>query len=305
MKVLVTGGAGFIGSHIVDNLIENNHEVVILDNLTSGAAQNINKKASFYELDMRQDLTELFVEEKIDAVCHTAAKTNMRESISDPEADAEINIMGLLNLLKTCIEHGVQKFVFSSTGGALYGDTDIIPTPESEPAQPISPYGISKMAGERYGFFYHNNHDLDVTVLRYSNVYGPRLERKAKVGAAVLKIMESIDREQKPQVFGDGEQTRDFVYVKDVARANRLALEKAEGYKIYNVGSGVETSVNSLVQFIADVFDKTIKSEHVSAIKGEIKRSSLDVQKARNEIGWEPDIDLRTGIELLYRHLKN
>jgi UDP-glucose 4-epimerase len=304
MKVLVTGGAGFIGSHIVDNLIENNHEVVILDNLTSGTVENINKKAAFYQVDMRGDLTQIFTDENIEAVCHAAAKTNMRESITDPEADADINIMGLLNLLKTCAEYGVQKFVFSSTGGALYGDTDIIPTPESEPAQPISPYGISKMAGERYCFFYQKKYGLDVTVLRYSNVYGPRLGRKANVGAAMLKIMQSIDRGENPCVFGDGEQTRDFVYVEDVARANRFAMEKSKGHNIYNIGSGFETSVNDLVQLISKLIGKSTQSDHIPAVTGEVRRSSLNVQKAESEIGWKSDIDLKTGISHLYSHLK-
>lgn len=303
MNILVTGGAGFIGSHIVDELIVNGHNVIVLDNFDSGNECNLHQDAVVYRLDLRDDITDVFQKESIDAVCHVAAKTNMRESISDPRTDAAINIVGLLNLYETCIKSDVKTLVFSSTGGALYGDVKQIPTPEFAAAQPISPYGISKMAGERYGYFYSNTHGMSVTILRYSNVYGPRLERKTNVGAAVLKFMRCIKEGKEFEVWGDGEQTRDFVFVSDIARANRIALEKANGYQIYNTGSGVETSINVLIKNIEEIVGKTAKKKYLPALSGEVRRSALDVSKVKEELGWNPSIPIDEGLTFFYRYL--
>lgn len=298
MNVLVTGGAGFVGSHVVDELIDADHRVVVVDNLQSGDKRNINPEAVFYDNDIRtDDLEKIFKEESIDAVCHLAAKTNMRESLDDPISDADTNVVGLLRTLEACRHTGVNTFVFSSTGGALYGDTELLPTPESVPPQPLSPYGITKMAGERYGFFYTNTHGLNFTVLRYSNIYGPRLERKANVGSAVFNTMRTLREESQPEIRGDGEQTRDFIYVKDVARANLLAVEKANGYNVFNVGSGVETSVNSLVETVANLVDVEAKPSYVPAITGEVTRSSLNITAAKEILDWVPEYTLEKGLK--------
>ena len=304
MKVLVTGGAGFVGSHIVETLKSVDHEVVVIDDLSSGDAGNVDDTVTTYRLNLcDDDIDEIFGIEKFDAVCHVAAKTNIRESLKDPFVDAQVNIIGLLKTLDACVNHNVSYFVFSSTGGALYGDTDVFPTPEKTPVLPKTPYGITKMAGERYCYFYHNTHGLNVTVLRYSNIYGPRLDKKKGATAAVLNIITNLKNGKQPEIVGNGEQTRDFIYVKDIAKANAKALENTVGFATYNIGSGIETSINTLFNTIAKEMGVHVEPKYVPAISGEVSRSVLDISKAKSGLHWNPTYSLQEGIREMIKNL--
>ncbi len=303
MKILVTGGAGFIGSWIVDFLIDEDYEIIVIDNLSTGNKENLNSKVKFYELDIRdKKLIEIFENEKPDYVFHLAAQINVRESIKNPLEDCEINILGTLNLLNCCIKTGVRKIIFSSTGGAIYGDNCKIPTPETEKENPNSPYGIAKLSIEKYLEFYKNVYDLDYVALRYSNVYGPRQNSKGEAGVIAIFIDKILSGEQ-PIINGTGEQTRDYVYVKDVANANLLAL-KLLG--IFNVGAGIETSVNEIFNRIVKEMGKNgenIKEIHGDAIKGEQLRSCLDANKLIKE-GWKINYDLNNGLRETVSYFK-
>jgi UDP-glucose 4-epimerase len=307
MKVLVTGGAGFIGSHVVDALIGAGHRVVVLDNLSSGDKRNIRKGVKFYRMSLGdRKLDNVFKKEKFDAVCHCAAKTNMRESLIDPFADIEGNIVGLVNLLQLAAKkYPVKKFVFSSTGGALYGDPEYVPVDEKHPTRPTSPYGVSKLAGERYLYYYHKVHDLPVVVLRYSNVYGPRNERKKHVGA-VTAFIKHVLRGTPIQVNGSGKQTRDFVFVEDIARANMLALKrKKKDYLTVNTSGGKETNVNEMLRLIEKAAGKKALIKHRPSIRGEIMRSCMSNAKARKELGWMPHFSVEQGVARTVRYLEN
>lgn len=306
MKILVTGGAGFIGSHIVDELVKKEHQVVVADRLSTGDKRNLNSKVRFYKIDVGNPrLEDVFKKEKIEAVYHTAAKTNMRESLVDPISDAQDNILALLNVLELCRKYQVKKFVFSSTGGALYGDTKELPASEDLCLAPISPYGISKMAGERYCYFYSHLYDLPVVVLRYSNVYGPRLERKKGGASATMKVTQTLLAGKQPEISGSGKQTRDFVFVKDVARANLNALKrKKKEHLICNISSGKETSINELVKKVAAIINVPAEPKKRPAIKGEVMRSVLSNKKAERELGWKPEYSLQEGLEEMILALK-
>jgi len=304
MKILVTGGAGFIGSHTVDKMIEDGHDVVIIDNLSTGDKSNVNKKAKFYEMDiLSSEIGDVFRNEKFDAVFHLGANVNVRESIDDPLHDANNNILGTLNLLEACRKYGVNKFIFSSTGGALYGDADIIPTPEDYPTKPISPYGVSKLSSEEYLYYYSKVHNIKGTILRYSNVYGPR-QGVSGEGGVVSVFVKRVLNGGEMEIYGDGKQIRDFVFVSDVANANALALLKTDDFSVYNVGSGIETSVNELHKTISKKFGIDIPPVYSKAIEGEVFRSSLDNVKAANELGWRVKYDLEQGIDETIEYFK-
>jgi len=298
MNILVTGGAGFIGSHLVDSLIDLGHKVVIIDNLSTGLEKNINSKARFYQLDIQdKGLEDIFGKFNFDTVFHTSAQINVRKSVDDPIADAQANILGSLNLFENCRKYKIKKIVFSSTGGALYGDADNLPTPETYPAKPISPYGIAKLTIENYLHYYHTIHDLNYTVLRYANVYGPRQNSLAEAGVVSIFITKILNNEQ-PIINGDGLQTRDYVFVKDVVKANLAALENKET-STFNIATSIETNVNQIFQHICDNFsDKNINEEHGPANAGEQKTSCLDISKANQELNWQPQIKLSQGIKL-------
>lgn len=298
MKILVTGGAGFVGSHIIDELNKNGHKVVVVDNLSTGSKRNVCKGVKFYKTDIRsKNLEDIFRKEKFNAVCHVAAKTNMRETLNDPLKDISINVVGMVKLLELCKKYKIKKFVFSSTGGALYGNTKNLPTTENTPTRPISPYGVDKLTGERYLYYYHHVHDLSVVILRYSNIYGPRLERKKGGACATMKFIQTILKGDKLTITGDGKQTRDFVYVGDVAKANCLALtQKKKGYFIYNISSGKETSINMLVSLLQNKLKTDVRPYHAKKIRGEVLRSFLSNKKAIKELGWKPKYDLESGI---------
>lgn len=297
MKVLVTGGAGFIGSNIVDRMIEEGFEVVIIDNLSSGNERNINKKATFYRMDIQDpELESVFQREKPDYVNHHAAQKDVRLSVADPIYDAKINVLGTLNILQNCIKYKVKKVVFASTGGAIYGEQDIFPAPENHPERPISPYGITKLVAEHYMYYYKTVFGLDYVSLRYSNVYGPRQDPYGEAGVVAIFVEKMLKGEQ-PVINGDGEQTRDFVYVDDVARANILAMKNNSSDCIFNIGTSVETSINQLCKYLKEIINPSIAEKHVDAKKGEQLRSVIDYAKAKNILHWQPESTIIDGLK--------
>ncbi len=306
MKILVTGGAGFIGSHIVDQLLRAGHTVVVLDNLSSGRRENIPPEARLIEADITDfpTVTDLFAKEQPEIVYHLAAQIDVRQSVANPIADAETNILGSIHLIKTAQENGVKKFIFSSTGGAIYGDTDMRPTPETHPEWPLSPYGIAKLTTDKYLNYTSAVHGLPFVSLRYGNVYGPRQNPHGEAGVVAIFINKMLAGAQ-PTINGDGLQTRDYVYVEDVARANLLALEHFDAVGVYNVGTGIETNVNQLFAAINDCFNNKFQEVHGEAKKGEQKTSSLDAQKIISKLNWSPHTDFQTGIKKTFDWFKN
>lgn len=307
MKILVTGGAGFIGSHICDQLVADGHDVVVVDDLSTGQEINLDPKVKLYRMNIGDDeLSEVFEKEKPDLVCHQAAVTDVRKSVTNPMDNARTNIMSKINLLENCRNYNVKKVVVASTGGALYGDTDQLPTTEDHPTMPISPYGINKLCGEMYLRFYNRTYNLPVTILRYSNVYGPRQDRKGEGGVVAVFIRKAIFPDQGEVVInGDGEQTRDFAFVKDVARANVMALlDSSDGLNIYNLGTRVETSINTLFDVIVTELGAEVKKKHGPTLAGEIQRSCLNNKKIKDALGWTPKYSLEQGVKETIEYFK-
>lgn len=304
MKILVSGGAGFIGSHVVDALIKDGNDVVVVDNLSTGKKENLNPKAKFYQIDIRDEkIEDIFKKEKPDCVCHQAAHIDLRESVRKPIWDAENNIIGSLNVLENCVKYKVKKIVFASTGGAIYGDANEIPTTEDYPANPVSPYGVSKLSIEHYLYYYFKVFDLPYVALRYANVYGPRQDSKGEAGVIAIFTEKMLTGEQS-LIFGNGRQTRDYVFVGDVARANVLAL-KNKKVGCYNVGTGVETNVNQIFRSLVKLTEAGIKEKHVEAAMGEQKRSCLDASKIKKDFGWKVGVNLSEGLEKTVEFFKN
>lgn len=296
MKILVTGGAGFIGSHIVDKYIELDHDVVIIDNLSTGVKKNINPKAKFYEMDINsKDVEDIFKEHKFDIINHHAAQMNVRVSVDDPIFDAKSNILGLLNLLNNAVKYEVKKFIFVSSGGVIYGDDVELPIIETAKKDPQSPYGISKITGEYYLKFFNKVHGLNFTTFRYANVYGPRQNPKGEAGVISIFTTKMLKNEQ-PIIFGDGKQTRDYVYVKDVVTANISALEKGNK-EAFNIGTSVETNVNDLYDMVKSLTNYSKDVMHVEERAGELQRNALNTSKAKTLLDWEPKFNLNTGIK--------
>jgi UDP-glucose 4-epimerase len=299
MKVLVTGGAGFIGSHVADAYIGAGYDVVILDNLATGSTKNIPKKAKFYLLDIcSQELDKFFELEKPEIVNHQAAQISVTISTRDPMRDAKVNALGMLNLLGTAVRHSIKKLIFSSTGGAIYGDTEVVPTPESLPPQPISPYGIHKFLGEHYLRFYANQYGLAYTVLRYANVYGPRQNPLGEAGVVSIFI-NALLKGEIPTVFAYPEEPegmqRDYVYVEDVANANLLATSQGTG-ELINIGTGRTTTTGALYEAISSFFKNPPQPTRGDARAGELHRSCLEISKANEILGWKPSVDLKEGL---------
>jgi UDP-glucose 4-epimerase len=299
MKVLITGGAGFIGSHVADAYVGAGHEVIIADNLTTGSTKNIPKKAKFYLLDIgSRELDKVFELEKPEIVNHQAAQISVTVSTRDPMQDARVNALGMLNLLGTAVRHSIKKFIFSSTGGAIYGDTEIMPTPEEHPPQPISPYGIHKFLGEQYLRFYADQHGLNYTVLRYANVYGPRQNPLGEAGVVSIFIT-TLLKGETPTVFAYPEEPegmlRDYVYVEDVASANLLAADHGTG-ELINIGTGITTTTGALYRTISSFFENPPEPKRGEARPGDLRRSCLDIRKANRILAWKPSVDLREGI---------
>ena len=304
MKILLTGGAGFIGSHVTDELIAKGNDVVIIDNLSTGFEYNINPKAKFVKTDITdfKKIENIFVEESPEIIYHFAAQIDVRKSVSDPLFDAETNIMGTLNLIKLSSDFKIKKFIFSSTGGAIYGDTDVRPTPENHPEWPLSPYGIAKLATDKFLNYYNEIFGLKYVSLRYGNVYGPRQNPHGEAGVVAIFLNKMLKGEQ-PIINGDGDQTRDYVYVEDVVKANILALEKENIDKvgIYNVGTSIEISVNDLFKEINKNFDNKYKEVHGPAKLGEQKTSCLNYEKIKKDMNFIPKTDFSEGIKETYK----
>ncbi len=296
MKVLVTGGAGFIGSHLVDRLVQEGHEVVVVDNLSTGKRRNLNRAARFYKLDIQSwRLERVFRNERPHMVMHLAAQMDVRKSVEDPIFDAQINVLGMLNMLQQAVRHGVRKVVFSSSGGAIYGEQEIYPAPETHITRPLSPYGISKLCGEQYLSYYQRVSGLQMVNLRYANVYGPRQDPDGEAGVVAIFIQKLLNNEQAI-VNGNGRQTRDFVYVEDVVEAN-LAVMGQEVQGTYNVGTGEETSINDLLRILIVHTGSTCKEVHGPAKSGEQARSVIDSNKLRQELSWDPKTELSEGLK--------
>lgn len=296
MKVLVTGGAGFIGSHVVDRLVQEGHDVVIVDNLSTGKRRNINRAARFCKMDIQSwRLERVFRNERPNIVMHFAAQMDVRKSVEDPVFDAQVNILGMLNVLQQAVRHGVRKVVFSSSGGAIYGEQDVYPAPESHATKPLSPYGISKLCGEQYLSYYQRVSGLQVVNLRYANVYGPRQDPDGEAGVVAIFIQKLLNNEQAI-IHGNGRQTRDFVYVEDVVEAN-LAVMGPDTQGTYNVGTGQETSINDLMRILIEHTGSTGKEVHGPAKRGEQARSVIDASKLHHELSWEPRTELSEGLK--------
>ena len=295
MKIVVTGGAGFIGSHVVELYVARGHEVLIVDNLATGKRENLHPKARFFELDIRDPKTAALIRsERPDVVNHHAAQMDVRKSVADPIFDATTNILGTIELLNASREAGVAKFLFVSSGGAVYGEQETFPAPESHPTWPVSPYGVSKRSGELYAHFFLAEYGLPFVAFRYANVYGPRQDPHGEAGVVAIFSGKML-RGEPVTVNGDGKQTRDYVYVGDVARMSALALE-TDATGPVNVGTGIETDVNELAALLLDAAKSKSEVRHGAAKSGEQKRSVVDVRRAAEVFGWRPEVSLREGL---------
>ena len=294
MKVMVTGGAGFIGSHIVDLLIENGHEIIIVDSLVHGKKENINKHAKFYCNDIcDENIWKVFEKEKPEIVIHEAAQTNVSKSIENPIFDANVNIMGTLNILECCRKFGVRKIIYPASA-ASFGEPKYLPIDEKHPLEMISGYGASKHAVEHYLEVYKKLYELDYVALRYANVYGPRQDSSGE-GGVVSIFAEKMLRDESPYIFGDGTNTRDFVFVKDVAKANYLAI-LTDKVGNYNVSTNTKISINQLFQFFNDMLKKDLKPIYESKRTGDIKHSYMSFEKIYEALGWKPAYDIVAGL---------
>jgi len=295
-SVLVTGGAGFIGSHLVDALLKDGHRVTVVDNLATGNKKNIAGDADFRECDITDAgrLNTVFRESSAEIVCHHAAQVNVRQSVADPVQDAGVNIIGFLNVLTCCRAHGIRRVLLASTGGAVYGEQKLFPADETHETLPLSPYGVAKLSCEKYLFYYQAVHGIDGICLRYANVYGPRQSTLGEAGVVAI-FADRMLSGAGPVINGNGAQTRDFVYVDDVVRANLLALD-LRGFHVFNVGTGVETDINGLFDLIRAETKWDGSAGYGPGQKGEQIRSVLNADKIKRELGWAPTVALRDGI---------
>ncbi len=291
--ICVTGGAGFIGSHLVDAFLDAGHRVVVLDDLSSGNRDNLAAGAEFHPVDIRSEAAAKVVE-GADVLVHQAAQMNVRRSVDDPVFDAEVNILGTLNLLEAARRGRVEQVLFASTGGAIYGEQDTFPATEDHPCRPVSPYGVAKLACERYLYFHHVSYGVNVTCLRYANVYGPRQNPLGEAGVVAI-FAERLLAGQTPKINGDGLQTRDYIYVGDVVRANLAALGRP-GFHTYNVGTGIETNVVALYHQLRTALNATQDAEHGPGKPGEQRRSVIDPSSLRQELGVPDPVTFDAGL---------
>ena len=297
MKILVTGGAGFIGSNIVDELIEKKHKVVIVDNLATGNIKNVNKKAKFYKVSVcdKKKIDEIFKKEKIDIVIHHAAQLDVRKSVEDPCVDADVNIKGALNILEACKNTKVKKIIFASSGGTIYGECGTKAPDEKSFANPLSPYGVAKLSVEHYIKAYSALYGLKYTILRYANVYGPRQDVNGEAGVVAIFIGR-MTANKEVFIFGNGKQLRDYVYVKDVVSANIKSLTKGNN-EIINIGTQKTFSVNQLVKELSVITNYKNKPVFKPKRNGELFKSFLNISKAKKVLNWEPEVSIKEGLK--------
>ena len=304
MNILVTGGAGFIGSHVVDAYINDNHNVVIVDDMSRGRKEFINPRATFHQISISDpQLANIIQKESIEVINHHAAQISVSDSVKNPVKDAESNIIGTLQLLQNAVECGVDKFIFASTGGAIYGEQDYFPAREDHPQKPTSPYGLSKLSVEGYLKFYKEQYGLKSIIFRYGNVFGPRQNPNGEAGVVAI-FNNRLLKGQAPIINGDGEQTRDYIFVRDVVNANLLAL-KLNGSDTFNVGTGQETSVNELTHLILEVAESNIDVQTSKKNIFEQRRSCLDYKKLKGSLNWSPKVSLKEGLSETFIFFKN
>ena len=295
MRSLVTGGAGFIGSTLVDALVSRGDRVVVVDDLSRGRREQVNNDATFHQLDIVDgELVDLVAALAPDVIFHQAAQIDVRRSVSDPVLDTRINVLGTVNLLEACARAAVPRVVFASSGGAIYGDTAVIPTPETQPCAPASAYGAAKLTGETYGRLFSRLHGVEFVALRYANVYGPRQDPHGEAGVVAI-FAERLLEGREAVINGDGVQRRDYVHVDDVVRANLLA-GSTDAPDAYNIGTGRECNVNELYAMLARAAGADRRATHGPGKAGEQRRSCLDVSRAKARLGWIPRVDLDSGL---------
>lgn len=296
MKILVTGGAGFIGSHISEACLAAGHEVVVMDDLSSGHEANVPDGARFLRMDIRSpEAAEAVRSECPDVISHHAAQMNVRRSVEEPGFDADVNIVGFLNLLEAGRQSGLKRVVFASSGGTVYGEPSVIPTGEDQPRVPLCPYGVSKLTGEHYLEYYRQIYGLSYAALRYANVYGPRQDPHGEAGVIAIFAQRYL-ADDNPNIFGDGKQTRDYVFVGDVVAANLACVDRPEIHGAFNIGTGVETSVVELSDRLRKIIGTEASAQHAEAKDGEVRRSALDFSLTRETLGWSPKVSLDDGL---------
>jgi len=304
MKVLVTGGAGFIGSHTTDALVAAGYQVAVLDNLSAGKREQINPSASFHEVDLRDAaaVRGVIERERPEVIVHLAAQMDVRRSVADPAFDAQVNLVGFLNLMEAARVNGLKRVVFSSTGGAIYGEQEAFPCDENHPTRPVSPYGVAKLATERYLFFYQTEYGIDYAAMRYANVYGPRQDPHGEAGVVAIFCGRMLAG-QPVTIFGDGEQTRDYTYVGDVVRANVAAIGASSTGAI-NIGTGIETSVKQLYAGLAEAAGIDKPAEYAPKRPGEQQRSVISAARAARDLGWRPTMTISAGLRETFAFFK-
>jgi len=304
MKFLVTGGAGFIASHIVDRLIKEGHHVAIVDNMSTGKESNLTPKAKLYKMDICDPALEsVFEAEKPDYVSHHAAQISVVVSVRDPQLDVQMNIIGAINVLQQCMKHKVKKLIFSSSGGTVYGEPEYLPADEKHSTKPLCPYAIDKLTFENYLYMYGVLYDFDYSVLRYANVYGPRQDPHGEAGVIAIFTQKIVDGVQ-PIIFGDGKATRDYIYIDDIVDANMIAWEKGDK-GIYNIGTAIETDVNEIFRLLKKEFNFPKDAIHGEKRPGELQRISIANEKAKAELGWSPKYTLEEGVKKTAEYYKN